>query len=111
MLKARKSSTSTVKVRYPDFTTITRAHSFDGPTTSAERIEDCARDLLRRTDAAEHSVRLLGLSAEGLVPAHLEQRTLFEFGQSPMTSVSGRPSPLRSTGVTGRMIHRGQESS
>lgn len=79
-LEKRKiaACTITVKVRYPDFTTITRAHSFDGPTTSAERIENCAKDLLRRTDAAEHSVRLLGLSAEGLVPSNLKQLTLFD---------------------------------
>lgn len=70
--------TITVKVRYPDFTTLTRSHTLDGPTTSAERIANCAMDLLRRTEAAERSVRLLGLSAEGLVPAGLEQMTLFE---------------------------------
>ena len=70
--------TITVKVRYPDFTTLTRSHSFDGPTTSAPRIENCAKELLRRTEAEKRSVRLLGLSAEGLVPANLEQLTLFD---------------------------------
>ncbi len=79
-LEKRKiaACTITVKVRYPDFTTLTRSHSFDGPTTSVERIENCAKDLLRRTEAAERSVRLLGLSADGLVPAHMEQLTLFD---------------------------------
>ena len=67
-----------IKVRYPDFTTLTRAHSFDVPTTSAERIESCAIELLRRTDAAERSVRLLGLSVEGLAPAQFEQYSLFD---------------------------------
>ena len=70
--------TITVKVRFPDFPTLTRSHSFNGPTTSVDRIEACAKDLLRRTEAAERSVRLLGLSAEGLVPANLEQPTLFD---------------------------------
>ena len=70
--------TITVKVRYPDFTTLTRSHSFDGPTTSARRIENCAKDLLRRTGAMERSVRLLGLTVDGLVPAGLEQSLLFD---------------------------------
>ena len=79
-LEKRKiaACTITVKVRYPDFTTLTRSHSFDGPTTSVERIGNCAKELLRRTQAAQCSVRLLGLSAEGLVPAHMEQLTLFD---------------------------------
>ncbi len=72
--------TVTVKVRYPDFTTLTRSHTMDGPSAQVERIENCAKDLLRRTEAANRSVRLLGLTAEGLVPADLEQRTLFESG-------------------------------
>lgn len=70
--------TITVKVRYPDFTTLTRSHTLDGPTTSAERIASCAKDLLRKTEATKRSVRLLGLSAEGLVPATLEQMPLFD---------------------------------
>lgn len=79
-LEKRTLATCTVsiKVRYPDFTTLTRAHSFDVPTTSAERIESCAIELLRRTDAAERSVRLLGLSVEGLAPAQFEQYSLFD---------------------------------
>ncbi|MEN8165103.1 MAG: hypothetical protein ABFS37_13310, partial [Acidobacteriota bacterium] len=79
-LEKRKiaACTITVKVRYPDFTTLTRSHTLDGPTSSVERIENCAKDLLRRTEAAKRSVRLLGLSVEGLVPVNLEQRTLFD---------------------------------
>lgn len=75
--------TITVKVRFPDFTTLTRSHTLDGPTTSAERIANCAKDLLRRTDVATCSARLLGLSAEGLVPAGLEQMTLFDGTPEP----------------------------
>ena len=79
-LEKRKiaACTITVKVRYPDFTTLTRSHTLDGPTTSAERIENCAKDLMRRAEAAKHSVRLLGLSAEGLVSANLKQMSLFD---------------------------------
>ncbi len=91
--------TITVKVRYPDFTTLTRSHSFDGPTTSVERIENCAQDLLRRTKAAERSVRLLGLSAEGLVPAHLEQLTLFDPTQGPNDDLAKVAEPVMEYGA------------
>ncbi len=58
--------TITVKVRYPDFTTLTRARSLPRPTASAERIVRVARELLRLTDAAARNVRLLGVTGSGL---------------------------------------------
>ncbi len=99
-LEKRKISacTITVKVRYPDFTTLTRSHSFDGPTTSVERINNCAKDLLRRTEAAKRSVRLLGLSAEGLVPAKLEQMTLFDQAQGLDDHLGRAAEPVREYG-------------
>ncbi|RLE21841.1 MAG: DNA polymerase IV [Acidobacteria bacterium] len=108
-LEKRKiaACTITVKVRYPDFTTLTRSHSFDGPTTSVERIENCAKDLLRRTEAAERSVRLLGLSADGLVPAHLEQLTLFDRTQEIDIHVARVAEPVAEYGggsVTSRTM-------
>ncbi len=58
--------TITVKVRYPDFTTLTRARSLDRPTASAEHIAGIARELLRLTDAASRNVRLLGVTGSSL---------------------------------------------
>lgn len=58
--------TVTVKVRYPDFTTLTRSRSFDGPTASESLLRDVACDLLRRTDAGQRPVRLLGVTGSGL---------------------------------------------
>ncbi len=58
--------TITVKVRYPDFTTLTRARSLDRSTASAEQIARVARELLRLTDAESRSVRLLGVTGSGL---------------------------------------------
>lgn len=86
--------TLTVKVRYPDFTTLTRSHTMDGPTTSVERIANCAKDLLRRTGAATRSVRLLGLSADGLVPANLEQPTLFDGTPEPEPDLGRAAEPI-----------------
>jgi hypothetical protein len=39
-----------------------------------------AHQLVRRTEAAKKSVRLLGVGASNLVPAELGQRTLFDDG-------------------------------
>lgn len=69
--------TVTVKVRYPDFTTVTRSSTLEGPTCDPGRIEDVARVLLRRTEATVRGVRLLGVGASNLVPGGVEQLTLF----------------------------------
>jgi DNA polymerase-4 len=70
--------TVTVKARYPDFTTVTRSHSFPLPTASADTIAACAHELIRSTDATRKSVRLLGVGASNLVPGILEQPSLFD---------------------------------
>jgi DNA polymerase-4 len=72
------ASTVTVKVRYPDFTTPTRSHTLPTPTSDAATIAAVALELVRRTEAARRSVRLLGVGASNLVPAELAQRTLFD---------------------------------
>src|SRR5262249_30829146 len=65
--------TVTIKVRYSDFTTITRSHSSDRPTRDAGDIAARAVSLLDRTEAGHRPVRLLGVSVHNLVdPA--EQR-------------------------------------
>ncbi len=70
--------TITVKVRYPDFTTLTRSRTLPRPTASAGKIEAVARELLRQTAAAERSVRLLGVTAAGLVQGGPVQLWLFD---------------------------------
>ncbi len=70
--------TITVKVRYPDFTTLTRARSFTYPTSSAHRIAVVARELLRTTEAEARSVRLLGVTGSGLATGGPEQLWLFD---------------------------------
>jgi DNA polymerase-4 len=69
--------TVTVKVRYSDFTTVTRSRTFAIPTASTARIAALAKDLLRRTEAARRPVRLLGVSASTLVPGVIRQLELF----------------------------------
>jgi len=62
-----RARTVTVKVRYADFTTVTRSHTAAAPTCSAAEIAARALALLARTDAARRPVRLLGVGAHGLV--------------------------------------------
>ena len=61
--------TVTIKVRYDDFTTVTRSHTAVGATSAERSIATRARVLLERTDAARRPVRLLGVGAHGLAPA------------------------------------------
>jgi DNA polymerase IV len=58
--------TVTIKVRYNDFTTITRSHSRSPATRDAEDIAMRAVSLLDRTEAAARPVRLLGVSVHNL---------------------------------------------
>ena len=61
--------TVTLKVRYPDFATVTRAHTFSEPIGTSAELYEMARRLLGDTAAIERGARLLGVGAEGLVPA------------------------------------------
>ena len=57
--------TVTIKVRYEDFTTITRSHT-EAATREMTRLQSRARALLARTDAGSRPVRLLGVSVHNL---------------------------------------------
>jgi DNA polymerase IV len=58
--------TVTIKVRYSDFTTITRSHSRTPSTRDSDDIASRAVALLERTEAATRPVRLLGVSVHNL---------------------------------------------
>jgi DNA polymerase-4 len=59
--------TVTIKVRYGDFTTITRSHSAWPATRDAEDLAARAATLLARTEVGHRPVRLLGVTAHNLV--------------------------------------------
>ena len=60
----------TIKVRYPDFETITRSQSQGLYLDAQSPIEQLARQLLERTHAAERGVRLLGVGVSGFPETH-----------------------------------------
>jgi len=64
--KGTYARTVTLKVRYDDFTTITRSHSQPRAIQDAETIAERAIALLEKTDAGLRPVRLLGVSAHNL---------------------------------------------
>jgi DNA polymerase-4 len=59
--------TVTIKVRYADFTTVTRSHTLSRPTSDADVISSWATELLHRTQAGRRPVRLLGARVANLV--------------------------------------------
>jgi DNA polymerase IV len=76
--KALLCRTVTIKVRYSDFTTITRSHSATEPTRSGDALARRALALLEKTEAGARPVRLLGASVHNLVDpaAPAEEPTL-----------------------------------
>jgi DNA polymerase-4 len=58
--------TVTIKVRYSDFTTVTRSHSA-APSRDAEDLAQRAVALLEKTEAGRRPVRLLGASVHNLI--------------------------------------------
>ena len=58
--------TVTLKVRYSDFTTITRNDTHSTATNDSYQIARRAQRLIDRTDAADRPVRLLGVGVHGL---------------------------------------------
>jgi DNA polymerase-4 len=80
--KGLECRTVTIKVRYSDFTTITRSHSKTPATRDPEDIAARAISLLERTEAGARPVRLLGVSVHNLVDpaeaAHEHALPLFD---------------------------------
>ncbi len=64
--KQLTARTVTIKVRYPDFTTVTRSHTCEPPSRDPARLAERAASLLERTEAGKRPVRLLGVGAHGL---------------------------------------------
>jgi DNA polymerase IV len=67
--------TVVIKVRYEDFTTITRSQSDPRPTRDEEALATRARDLLQKTDAGRRPVRLLGVSVQNLEKTDVVTKT------------------------------------
>ena len=90
--------TVTIKVRFADFTTVTRGHTFAVAAADAPTLAWHAVALLRRTEAASRPVRLLGVTASNLLEGAPVQLPLFaSFAESvasagdPAGAAGGEP--------------------
>ncbi len=64
--KSCGATTVTLKVRYHNFTTVTRSCTHSIPINSVDEIMKCTRQLLETTDAGKIKIRLLGISLSNL---------------------------------------------
>jgi DNA polymerase-4 len=77
-----KGRTVTVKIKYSDFTLITRSQSFRQPTDDLDLIRTTACRLLEATGLAEVKIRLLGIYLSNFGEAPLGQRGRGDSGQA-----------------------------
>src|SRR3954447_18520857 len=68
--------TVSVKIRFADFTTITRAKTLREPTDVARVVYDTARALYEALGLQRARIRLVGVRVEGLVPSDSTPRQL-----------------------------------
>ena len=66
--------TITLKIKYSDFTQITRNHSFNHPVCDFDTITETAKQLLEKVDLNEKTVRLLGISLSNFGEAEIRSR-------------------------------------
>lgn len=88
--------TVTLKLRYGDFTTLTRSHTFDRPHASAPALAAVGKALLSGLEL-RNGVRLLGLSASGLLPAEFSPGEQLQLDLS--ASSQGAPEEGRDAGA------------
>ena len=94
--KSLLGSVVQLKVRYEDFSTVTRRRTVEPPLDSALAILQVAEDLLLRTDAGQRPVRLLGISLSQLQEGHEVQGELFWVEQrSRLSALDGAVDQLR----------------
>ncbi|HTD64997.1 MAG TPA: DNA polymerase IV [Candidatus Limnocylindria bacterium] len=74
--KRLEAQTVQVKVRYSDFTTLTRQISVEEPISDANEIYRLAAHLLAREKLVSRPLRLLGVGVSGLMPPAAKQLSL-----------------------------------
>lgn len=66
-----QATTIKIKLRWPDFTTITRQTTLSQPTNEEERIFSAAKNLFLKEWKLGQAIRLLGVGVTGLAPEQL----------------------------------------
>jgi DNA polymerase-4 len=107
--------TVTLKVRFGDFSTITRSHSLPGPLLSASEIAQVSGSLLDAVDVTP-GVRLIGVSVSTLEPRETaggRQLELLSLGGLTSTGTASTPQassapPARSEEPAAQAVARGE---
>ena len=84
-----------LKVRYPDFTTLTRQKTLAGPTQDDKQILETAWSLFTAGDLPEQPVRLIGVGISDWASIEVVQEDLFTSTAPVDTSVQSDPRLLQ----------------
>ena len=97
--KGFRGRTVTLKVKYHDFTQVTRAATLPSPTDDGATIYRIVLPLLNKTEAGRRPVRLLGISVSHFGEKRFPRE---EWGQIPLFGQRPEPRPPSSRGTTAR---------
>ena len=89
------AETVRLKLRFPDFDTITRQQHMASPTDQADTIYALAIDLLRRNLARGQQLRLLGLAVSGLIEEGGYQLSLLDSSDQKQIRLSRAVDQIR----------------
>ena len=101
-------STVKLKIRWPDFTTLTRQTTFNYRTDREDEIENAALDLLRSVRKPNQAVRLIGVGVTGLGQP-IRQLGLWDMGSEKERKLQEAVEELR--GKYGKNIIQQGDSS
>lgn len=90
-----RGRTITLKLRYADFTTVTRSHTIAQPAELADIIYLTGKQLLEGVWRGERMVRLIGIGVSNLVAADKVQLGLFDSGNLKKETLARTVDSLR----------------
>jgi len=100
-------TTIKLKIRWPDFTTLTRQTTLSQPTDQGEEIRRTALDLMRSVRKSGQAVRLIGVGVSGLGPP-IRQLSLWDSGSEKSRRLQEAVDALKEK-YGDKVIHRGEE--
>jgi DNA polymerase-4 len=100
-------TTIKLKIRWPDFTTLTRQTTLPQPTDQGDEIRKVALDLMRSIRKPGQAVRLIGVGVSGLgLP--IRQLSLWDNGSEKTRRLQEAVDALKEK-YGDKVIHRGEE--
>jgi len=100
-------TTIKLKLRWPDFTTLTRQSTLSQPTDQGEEISKVALDLMKAVRKSGQPVRLIGVGVSGLGPP-IHQLSLWDSGSEKSRRLQEAVDALKEK-YGDKVIHRGEQ--